>query len=205
MAHRKNFKDVEIMKDPQGFFRKGERESIYDSCDTYRDQVLIRLLWKTGRRISEILELKVGDIRFDEKLILWNIKKKKVKDYRRWKPIDTKTLNLLAFCIKEFNLGKKDYMITGIHPNKHLSRQRAFQIVRRLCEKAGVEYVGGKKPHPHHFRHSFAVDMAKRTKSAADIRKVQLLMEHSNLGMTEQYLQFGALDLRDLIERGDEE
>lgn len=192
-------KNIEVMKDLQGFFKKGERQRIYNSCDTWRDRVLIRLLWKTGRRISEVLQLKVKDIDFQNQNILFIILKKKTP-FKRWKPIDQFTLSLLSKYLTMSGLKSEHYLIHGGDPNKYISRQRAFQIVRRLCRNAGIEKVGDSLPHPHHFRHSFAIDLAKRSKSPADIRQVQMAMEHSSLAMTEQYLQFGSSDLRALIQ-----
>jgi integrase/recombinase XerD len=190
---------IEVMKDLQGFFKPTERQKIYNSCESWRDRVLIRLLWKSGRRISEILQIKVKDINFQDGLILWVIIKKK-KHYKKWKPIDKLTLELLNHYITEGLLKQDHYLLHAGYPERPISRQRAFQIVRRLCRKAGIHKVGDKLPHPHHFRHSFAIDVAKKSKSAADIRKVQQLLEHSSLAMTEQYLQFGDSDARDLIE-----
>jgi integrase len=191
-------KGYEVMKDPDGFFRPGQREAIYNSCRSDRDRLLIRLLWKTGRRIGEILNLKVRNINFDEAEILWFIEKKK-KEFPRWKPCDGETLGLL----KEYTKGTDidEYIFKSSQKVEGpISRQRAFQIIRELCKKAGIDYVGSKAPHPHHFRHSFAVDKARKLKSPADIRKLQMYLEHNNLGMTEQYLQFGNEELRSLVE-----
>lgn len=188
------------MKDLQGYFKKGERRAIYNTCETLRDKVLVRLLWKTGRRIGEILQLKVADINFEDRNILWNIEKKKKKDFKRLKPIDDFTLRLLRYYIKEEQLRPFDCVLYGMNPQTPISRQRAFQIVRRTCQKAGIYNVGNKKPHPHHFRHSFAIDIVKRARNASDIRKLQMLLEHTSLSTTENYLQFASEDLRELIE-----
>jgi len=198
----------EIMRDLQGFFKPGERKLIYNSCQSLRDKVLIRILWKSGRRISEILKVKVRDINFENKGIVWHIDKKTKKidgkktkyDLVRWKPIDEFTIKLILFYIKRMELQKDDYLFQSPFKNKnHITRQRAYQIIRKACEKAGIYYIGNKKPHPHHFRHTFAIDMAKKLKSPADLRKLQMFMEHSNLGITEQYLQFNDLELRELL------
>lgn len=211
MAEKNSFGDV--MKDLQGYFKPGERKAIYNACDSLRDKVLIRLLWKTGRRVGEILQLRVGDINFNDKIILWHIEKKtqvkkvegkKVKDSKGKflrekydktvvKPIDNFTLRLLKYFIEQEGFNQIDYILP-------ISRQRVFQIVRRSGEKAGIIYVGNTRLHPHHFRHSFAIDMIKGSKDASGIRKVQQVLEHSSLNITEGYLQFGSEDLRELME-----
>lgn len=194
-----NNNNIEVMKDIEGFFRTNERTHIYNACDSYRDRVLIRLLWKSGRRITEILQLKVKEIDFEKGNALFIILKKK-KPFKKWKPLDKFTLTLLEKYISLASLKPDHYLLHGGNPTQHISRQRAFQIVRRLCKKVGINQVGNKKPHPHHFRHSYCIDLARKSKSPSDIRQVQQFMEHSSLGITERYLQFDDSDLRKLIE-----
>jgi len=205
---------IEVMSDVQGFFKQGERELIYNACKNDRDRLLIRLLWKSGRRITEILMLKVKEVDYENKGIFWHIEKKTkletneegVKkrnkfDLVKWKPIDITTLEMINNYVKSEGLQSEAYLFQSAYKeNCAMTRQRAFQIVRKCCLDSGIELVGNKKPHPHHFRHSFAVEMAQKIKTPADIRKLQMLMEHANLGITEQYLQFNAEDLRELIE-----
>jgi integrase len=195
----KNQQEYKTMSDLSGYFKAGEREAIYNSAKNSRDKLLIKLLWKTGRRITEILTIKVKDIDFDDSRILFNIEKKK-KDYRAWKPIDEKTLYELSTYISKKELNDEDYLFKSCSSKGYLTRIRAYQILQEICFKIGIFYVGAKKPHPHHFRHSFAIEKAKKLKSPADIRKLQQYLEHSTLSMTENYLQFGNQDLRSIIE-----
>lgn len=220
------FNSNDVMRDLQGFFKPGEIEAIYNSCSGARDKLLIRLLWKSGRRIGEVLQLKVKDIDSLNSNILWHIEKKskrKLDDkgnfitwednkgkthYRtekinltRWKPCDKETMKQIMEYLAVMELGSEAYLFTStmdfLHP---ITRQRAFQIIRAASKKASVFYVGSKQPHPHHFRHSFAVELSKKLKSPADVRQLQQWLEHSNLEMTEQYLQFDQSDMRRLIE-----
>jgi site-specific recombinase XerD len=191
---------VEVMRDLQGYLKPEQMKHIYNSCENIRDKVLIRVLWKSGRRITEVLMLKVSDINFDDRNIVWNIEKKK-KPMKKLKPIDDFTIRLLKFYTETGKFNPTDYVFQSpMNLGKPITRQRAFQIVRRSCEKAGIYNIGSKRPHPHHFRHSFAVDISKRAKSPSDIKKLQMLLEHTSLNTTESYLQFGSEDLRELIE-----
>jgi len=194
---RNNF--IDVMKDLQGYFKPGERKAIYNNCDSVRDKLLIRILWKSGRRTSEILLLKVADINFEDRIILWNILKKK-KPLKRLKPIDDYTLRFLRSYITRNNLKPTDYVFKSPVSNKPLSRQRVYQIVLRACEKAGIYNVGNTKPHPHHFRHTFAVNWAKNSNSPSDIKKLKDFLEHSSLNITETYLQFASEESRELVE-----
>lgn len=202
------------MSDPSGYFKPGQRKAIYNSCETLRDKVLIRVLWKSARRITEVLNLKVKDINFNEGNILWHIQKKyktmgkdeKGKliteriDLRRIKPIDDFTLRLLSAYIKQEGLKGEDYVFYGLQKSTHISRQRAYQLVARACDKAGINFVGESKPHPHHFRHTFAVNQMKNAKSPADLRKLQTFLEHSTITTTEAYMQFSTEESRELVE-----
>lgn len=191
---------VEVMRDLQGYLKQSQLIQIYNACESIRDKVLVRVLWKSGRRITEVLMLKVSDINFDDMNIVWNIEKKK-RPMRKLKPIDSFTIRLLKFYIEKGELKNNDFIFQSPFMNgRPITRQRAFQIIRKVCEKAGIYNVGSKRPHPHHFRHSFAVDISKRAKSPSDIKKLQMLLEHTSLNTTESYLQFGSEDLRELIE-----
>lgn len=191
--------DIEVMRDLRGFLTDEQRSLILGACSNDRDRLLITLLWKSGRRISEILMLKRDHIDENEATIFYPILKK--KRFRVVpKPVDKKTYILILKFIMNEKIKKGEYVFKGRWTNTHLSRQRAFQIVRKLCDEVGIKFVGEKKPHPHHFRHSRAIDLSKRIKSGADLRKLQMFMEHSNLAMTEKYLQFADEDLRSLIE-----
>lgn len=210
----------EIMKDLQGFFKHGQRLAIYNNCKSNRDRLIIRLLWKSGRRVGEVIQVRVKEIDFETNNILWHIEKKrekignlsskkaiyKKKDLVRWKPQDKVTMDMVKDYIKEMDLWPEQYLFQSPKGVEyHLTRQMVYHIVKEAADKAGIYFVGTKKPHPHHFRHSFIIDKAKGLKSPADIRKLQMIAEHSNLGMTEQYLQFGNEDMRDMMEMDDGE
>ena len=203
-----------IMNDLQGYFRPGEREALYNSADNLRDKALIRLLWVTGRRITEILRIRINEIDFERSNVIIHVEKKtktlkdqvgnrvKVKkDLMALSHLDSYTLKLLKVYIHDYNLTWEDWLFKSpTNTHKPLTRQRAFDIIRRLGKETGVTHVGNKQIHPHHFRHSYAIDVSKKMKTPADVRKLQMLMNHSTLAVTEQYLQFSDKDVTELIE-----
>jgi len=214
------------MRDLDGFFKEGQRESIYAACKSDRDRVLIRLLWKSGRRISELLQLKVRDIDFENKDIIWHILKKSKKvigkngeklkyigkdgvehyqtkriDLTVRKAMDQKTLNILKNYVESKKLELNTYILESPYKAEcHLSRQRCWEIVRDVCFKAGVFKVGGSDPHPHHFRHSYAIDLAKKIKTPAGMIVIKDALEHATVAQTEQYLKIGGGELRQYLE-----
>lgn len=129
------------------------------------------------------------------------------KNYRAWKSIDSKTMQILKYHILINDLGSEDYLFfnqEGHH--KHMTRQSFDFTLRKLCKIANIHYVGTKRPHSHHFRHSFAVDVARTLKTPSDLIKLRNALEHSSIGMTEQYLQFSP-EIKDTLEElyGDKE
>lgn len=189
------------MSDLGGYFKQSDLKKIFEfGIQNARDELLIQLLYRTGRRIGEILMLKVKDIDFEQGQIIWNIEKKK-RPMRRRKPIDSYNIFLLKRYIEYHDLKADNYIFeSSYNEGKPITRQRAFQIVREICERAGVNYVGDKKPHPHHFRHTFAISVVRNMNNASDLKKLQQYLEHSSLGTTENYLQFSSDDLKDIIE-----
>ena len=213
----------QVMKDLQGYFKEGERKAIYNAAESLRDKLLIRLLWITGRRINEILNIKVHEIDHELKQITIHIEKKTMKlkdedgkdvidnegkvtrvkkDVLDISYIDDFTHSIIVAYINNNQLKSNDYLFKSeFKINAPITRQRAFQIVRRLCKIVGIEKVGNDKPHPHHFRHSLAVDISKQMKNPADVRKLQNILGHSSLAVTEQYLKFSNEEIRQLIDK----
>lgn len=192
--------NFEIMKDLGGYFKEKEREAVYYAVDNPRDKVLIRMLWVTGRRISEILNIKVSDIDFEAKNVLINVLKKG-RPYQNFSHLDNISLHLLSKYITYRNLIQNDYLFkSDFIPSRPITRQRAFKIILNACNKAGIFQVGSKRPHPHHFRHSFAVDVARNLKTPADVRMLQQTMDHSSLAVTEKYLKFNQTELSKILD-----
>lgn len=203
-----------VMKDLQGYFKEGERERLYNSAETLRDKSLIRLLWITGRRINEVLNIKVSEIEFEKKTIVIHVEKKtksiknpdgtksRVKDdLLSLSHMDDFTIDLLKLYLIDYKLNRNDYLFkSSFKEDKPITRQRAFDILKRIGKEADVNSVGNKGIHPHHFRHTYAIDVAKRMKTPADVRKLQLILDHSSLAVTEQYLKFSDKEVSELIE-----
>ena len=204
------------MKDLQGYFKESEIVSFFAGIKNPRDYILFRMLYKSGRRVSEILSLKVSDIDIMMGMISYHILKKKDKEYRALKLCDKKTLNILDKYINDYELKEDDYLFPQEKKRytnskgaiskticPHLSRCTAYYLTKKYAKKAGILRVGNKPPHPHCFRHTFAVRMAQKMTNPADMRKLQMWLEHADLGVTQTYLQFNQEDMRSIIEAED--
>lgn len=166
------------MKDLRDYLKPEEVEKILDSASNPRDYLIIRLLWKTGIRVSEVINLEISWIDFDDKMITVIGKGNKP----RVVPVDRDTLMLLQNYLK--NEGIKSGRCFDI------TRQRVFQIIKSTAQKVGIE----KQIHPHTLRHSYAVNYLKK---GGNLRNLQLNLGHSKLDTTAIYLQVTALDRKE--------
>ena len=191
------------MKDPKGYLTQEQVESILDATTNIRDRLLLQLIYRCGRRVSEVLLLREGDILWDDRQIIFNILKRK-RPVKEIKPVDMETMALLEEYVKtrdSLSYLKKKPRDDLLFP---ITRQYVFKVIRRIGKKAGIEYVGHKKLHPHHLRHSFAVHQVRsNVKTAEDLRKLQMYMGHANISTTAHYLQFSPDELRSLVSSWD--
>jgi integrase/recombinase XerD len=147
-----------------------------------RDYLLLRFMWRTGVRVSEVINVTPKDIEFKNRVV--NIRKAKGGRQRRV-PLDEDTLKMLSEYVLASNI-PDDRSVFSI------KRDRVFKIVKKYGNIAGV------KIHPHTLRHSFAVHMVR---SGTDLRRLQLMLGHTSLNTTQVYLQFNDDDLRQAYER----
>lgn len=185
-----------VMQDLQGYVDPQQVVAMIGAAQNNRDRMLIKFCWRTGRRISEVLEVKKKHIDFHKGLILFHILKKRNKEYYKMKPVDAEFLKELY----KYTQNKDDDSFlfpSPYKPNKHISRKQAYNIIRRAAEDAGIFYVGNKPMHPHVLRHSFAVHFLRNAKNVSLALKIlQMQLEHYSLDMTSNYLQFTQDELR---------
>ena len=150
----------------------------------YRNKAMLELLYATGTRISELLNLELNNIDFDECII--RVVGKGKKD--RIIPIGNTALNYLNLYINEYRpfiLKTKQSNYVFINNNgEKMSRQGFFKILKQIASKSGIN----KDISPHVLRHSFATYLLN---NGADLRVIQELLGHENLVNTEIYSHLG--------------
>ena len=150
----------------------------------YRNKAMLELLYATGTRISELLNLELNNIDFDECII--RVVGKGKKD--RIIPIGNTALNYLNLYINEYRpfiLKTKQSNCVFINNNgEKMSRQGFFKILKQIASKSGIN----KDISPHVLRHSFATYLLN---NGADLRVIQELLGHENLVTTEIYSHLG--------------
>ena len=146
----------------------------------YRNKAMLELLYATGLRISELINLKVNDVDFDECIVRVFGKEKK----ERIVPIADVALKYLFIYLNKYRaiiLGSSlsDYMFIS-NSKKNISRQAFFKILKKEANRSGIEKIVS----PHVLRHSFATHLLSH---GANLRVIQELLGHEDISTTEIY------------------
>lgn len=146
----------------------------------YRNKAILEMLYATGARISEVVNLELNQIDFLDCVIRVNGKGKK----ERIVPLDDEAIYALENYIENYRpfLVKNDscnYVFLNKNGDR-ISRQMIFKIIKNLAKSVGIK----KSISPHTLRHSFASNLLN---NGADLRVIQELLGHENLETTEIY------------------
>ena len=174
-----------------------EIELIINSIDinkkmALRDRAIISLLYASGIRVSELINLKIQNITLNDGFIRVLGKGNK----ERIVPIGLfacKSINIYITKIraKLINIGKSDgFIFLNIKGNK-LSRMSIWNIINVNTVRSGIT----KKVSPHIFRHSFATHLLE---GGADLRTVQTMLGHSDITTTQIYTNTDKIYLKEI-------
>jgi integrase/recombinase XerD len=158
-----------------------------------RNKAIIETLYSCGLRVSELVELKINDIFFDEEYIKVTGKGNK----QRLVPIGKPALKAIGIYLNQIRnhmhikKGAEAIVFLNRRGGK-LSRQMIFLTIKSLCELAGIKKVIS----PHTFRHSFATHLVE---GGADLRAVQEMLGHESITTTEIYTHLDTSYLHDVI------
>lgn len=146
----------------------------------YRNKAILEVMYATGARISEVINLELNQIDFEECIIRVVGKGKK----ERIIPLDDVAIDALDNYINNYRpFLIKNETCNYVFLNKNgekISRQMIFKILKNLANKVGIT----KEISPHTLRHSFASNLLN---NGADLRVIQELLGHENLETTEIY------------------
>jgi len=146
----------------------------------YRNKAILEVMYATGARISEVINLELNQIDFEECIIRVVGKGKKERiiplDDVAIEALDNYINNYRPFLIKNETC---NYVFLNKNGEK-ISRQMIFKMLKNLANKVGIT----KEISPHTLRHSFASNLLN---NGADLRVIQELLGHENLETTEIY------------------
>lgn len=154
-----------------------------ETCLGIRNRVMLSLLYVTGMRISELTELRVHSIHFDEGLISVHGK----GDKQRMVPVLPELLSLIKneYLNKAYlelaGPGATDYLFpSNSDKMRGMSRQNFWLVLKKLAINAGIK----QKLSPHLLRHSLATHLLKK---GANLRLLQVLLGHERLATVQIY------------------
>ncbi|MDO6601019.1 site-specific tyrosine recombinase XerD [Tenacibaculum sp. 1_MG-2023] len=160
-----------------------------------RNRAILETIYSCGLRVSEVINLQISDLFFEEGFIKVLGKGNKF----RFVPIHQSTqkyiLNYISYIRNHITPSKNEEDIVFLNRRgKRLSRQMIFMILKELALKANVE----KKISPHTLRHSFATELLK---GGADLRAVQQILGHESITTTEIYVHLDKSYLADVVNK----
>jgi integrase/recombinase XerD len=191
---------VTPIRDLKAYLSPKQVERLIAVATNPRDVLLVRILWRTGVRVGEVIALRICDIDFDSRALVIKVQKMRKKDgktieKRRMVPIDQATLNM----VREYLQWRKQFSYKGdlLFP---ITRQRVDQIFWKLGRKVGITEIGDpaiskhRNLHPHLMRHSFSIQCVKKGMS---IERLQKILGHASPTTTSVYLQWSSTDLHE--------
>ncbi len=159
-----------------------------------RNRAIIETLYGCGLRVSELIDLKISDLFFEEGFIKITGKGNK----QRFVPINPLTQKYITIYKSEIrshlpiHKGFEDTVFLN-RRGKALTRAMIFTIVKSL----GVQIGLNKTISPHTFRHSFATHLLE---NGADLRSIQLMLGHESITTTEIYVHLDRKYLAKVIQ-----
>ena len=160
----------------------------------FRDRTMLELMYCSGLRVSELLNLKLKQINLEKQII--DIIGKGNKE--RKVPVGEYALDFVKQYIEEHrihNPGKKSNYLFLNRYGEPLSRQYFFKQIKKYAKEAGIE----EDISPHTLRHCFATHMLE---NGAELRALQEMLGHANLSTTQIYTNISTkriLDAYDLF------
>ena len=157
-----------------------------------RNRAILETLYSCGLRVSELCNLKLSELYFDEGFIKVEGKGSK----QRLVPISPRAIKEIKYWLLDRNVGKikkgfEDYVFLARWGNS-ISRIMVFHLIKELAEKAGIT----KNISPHTFRHSFATHLLE---GGANLRAIQCMLGHESIATTEIYTHIDRNILRSEI------
>ncbi len=149
--------------------------------ENIRNKAMLELLYSSGLRVTELIELKISNYYPDVEFVKITGKGNK----ERLVPIGDSAMKHIAIYREtvrnhqEIKKGQEDFMFLNRRGNK-LSRVMVFMIIKDLALKIGLQ----KNISPHTFRHSFATHLIE---GGADLRAIQEMLGHESITTTEIY------------------
>jgi integrase/recombinase XerD len=166
--------DVLLVSSPKG----GKEERSLHGALSFRNATMLELLYSSGLRVSELVNLKIDDIHFDAGFL--RIIGKGSKE--RIVPVHQRAIEKIKRYLKDYRplllkQGHSGYLfLTG--RSAPMTRQRFWQTMKSYGERLGIEIS------PHTVRHTFATHLLE---GGSDLRSLQKMLGHADISTTQIY------------------
>ena len=165
-----------------------------DSEFGQRNKAIIEVLYGTGIRVSELTELKISNIFFNENIIKVTGKGNR----ERYVPLG----KIASIEIKKYLNAREKLKIDSRFSDilflnrygRQLTRSMIFKVINDSSKNAGID----KKISPHTLRHSYATHLLK---NGADLRTIQLILGHESITTTEIYTHLDTFHLEEVLKK----
>ena len=194
---------TELLESPQTGFKLPEVMTVEEidlligsidrgTKEGQRNRAILETLYSCGLRVSELCNLKLSELYFEEGFIKVEGKGSK----QRLVPISPRAIKEIRLYFTDRNLmkikpGFEDFVFIS-NFGMNISRIMVFHIIKELAERIGLK----KKISPHTFRHSFATHLLE---GGANLRAIQCMLGHESIGTTEIYTHIDRNMLRSEI------
>ena len=194
---------TELLESPQTGFKLPEVMTVEEidlligsidrsTKEGQRNRAILETLYSCGLRVSELCNLKLSELYFEEGFIKVEGKGSK----QRLVPISPRAIKEIRLYFTDRNLmkikpGFEDFVFIS-NFGKNISRIMVFHIIKELAARIGLK----KKIIPHTFRHSFATHLLE---GGANLRAIQCMLGHESIGTTEIYTHIDRNMLRSEI------
>ena len=164
-----------------------------DTPEGLRNKTIVEVLYGCGLRVSELTELKIHDLFFDEGYIRVLGKGNK----ERFVPINNRSIKLITIYLESIRchlkIGKKytEHVFLS-RRGTSLTRAMIFTLIKKYASEAGIK----KTISPHTLRHSFATHLLQ---GGADLSDIQAMLGHSSIATTEIYTHIELSRLNEVI------
>ena len=158
-----------------------------------RNRAILETLYSCGLRVSELCNLKLSNLYFDEEFVRVEGKGQK----ERLVPISQRAIKEIKYYLmdrQQINIkkGNEDFVFISARLKKKLSRIMIFHMIKEYAQIAGIT----KTISPHTFRHSFATHLLE---GGANLRAIQCMLGHESIATTEIYTHIDRSMLKDEI------
>lgn len=163
-----------------------------------RDRLILEMLYSTGMRVSELCNLPLRAVIFNDKTVdddykFLTIKGKGQKE--RIVPLRASVLPLLSNYIQMTKKEGQKYLFSSYGKNQHIDRRTIENVIKQSAISCGIN---PDKVSPHVMRHSFATHLLQK---GLDIREIQELLGHSSIDTTAIYTKVNTKNAKEVLEK----